>query len=83
VTGETAAFDLYGPTCDSIDSMPGPHRIVREVGEGDWLEVGMMGAYSNALKTAFNGFASEGVAIIRDRGWYLEAVRGEPTALAA
>ncbi len=88
VAGRTAAFDLYGPTCDSIDSMPGPHWVPREVGEGDWLEVGMMGAYSNALKTAFNGFESEAVAILRDQGWYREAVggeavRGEPVALAA
>lgn len=83
VFGEPDAFDLYGPTCDSIDSMPGPHWIVREVGEGDWLEVGMMGAYSNALKTAFNGFSSEGIAIIRDRGWYLERNSPAPAALAA
>ncbi len=84
VEGERDDFDLFGPTCDSIDSMPGPHRIVREVREGDWLEVGMMGAYSNALRTGFNGFSSEAVAILRDRGWYLEASRGLPaTALAA
>jgi ornithine decarboxylase len=83
VLGEVAAFDLYGPTCDSIDSMPGPHWIVDAVAEGDWLEVGMMGAYSNALRTAFNGFESESVAILRDRGWYRESVRGETTALAA
>ncbi|MCS6876664.1 MAG: type III PLP-dependent enzyme [Geminicoccaceae bacterium] len=70
VTGERAAFDLFGPTCDSIDSMPGPHWIVREVKEGDWLEVGMMGAYSNALRTRFNGFASSEIAILRDPGWY-------------
>jgi len=83
VEGETADFDLYGPTCDSVDSMPGPHRIVREVGEGDWLEVGMMGAYSNALRTRFNGFTNEAVAILRDHGWYLEAPRHEAAALAA
>jgi hypothetical protein len=35
------------------------------------------------LKTAFNGFESEAVAILRDRGWYLEGPRGEPAALAA
>ena len=39
--------------------------------EGDWVEVGMMGAYSNALKTGFNGFSSEKLAILSDGGWYL------------
>lgn len=65
------AFDLYGPTCDSIDSMPGPHWLPADADDGDWVEVGMMGAYSNALKTRFNGFNTEGVAFIEDRGWYL------------
>ena len=65
------AFDLYGPTCDSIDSMPGPHWLPADADDGDWVEVGMMGAYSNALKTRFNGFSTEGLALINDRGWYL------------
>jgi diaminopimelate decarboxylase len=64
-------FDLYGPTCDSIDSMPGPHWLPADADDGDWVEVGMMGAYSNALKTGFNGFSSETTAILSDGGWYL------------
>ena len=69
--GGRTGFDLFGPTCDSIDSMPGPHWLPADTDEGDWVEVGMMGAYSNALKTGFNGFASEQLAILRDGGWYL------------
>ncbi len=69
--GGWTGFDLYGPTCDSIDSMPGPHWLPADTDEGDWVEVGMMGAYSNALKTGFNGFYSEKLAILSDGGWYL------------
>lgn len=69
--GDRQGFDLYGPTCDSIDSMPGPHWLPADTDDGDWVEVGMMGAYSNALKTGFNGFSSEKLAILRDAGWYL------------
>ncbi|HET6469812.1 MAG TPA: type III PLP-dependent enzyme [Geminicoccaceae bacterium] len=69
------AFDLFGPTCDSIDSMPGPHWLPDNVAEGDWIEVGMMGAYSNALKTGFNGFSSEPIALVRDAAWYLRRPR--------
>ncbi|MFO1035313.1 MAG: type III PLP-dependent enzyme [Geminicoccaceae bacterium] len=65
-------FDLFGPTCDSIDSMPGPHWLPLDTDDGDWIEVGMMGAYSNALKTRFNGFSSDPVAIVHDEGWYLQ-----------
>jgi ornithine decarboxylase len=65
------AFDLFGPTCDSIDSMPGPHWLPVDADDGDWVEVGMMGAYSNALKTRFNGFESDRLAFVRDSGWYL------------
>jgi ornithine decarboxylase len=79
------AFDLFGPTCDSIDSMPGPHWLPSDTDEGDWVEVGMMGAYSNALKTGFNGFGSERMAILDDSGWYLRGGerRTEPVSLAA
>ena len=73
--GRQLAFDLYGPTCDSIDSMPGPHWLPADALEGDWVEVGMMGAYSNALSTRFNGFGSDRVAFVRDAGWYLTGRR--------
>src|SRR5262245_32880848 len=69
--GGRTGFDLFGPTCDSVDSMPGPHWLPADTDEGDWVEVGMMGAYSNALKTGFNGFGSERMAILADGGWYL------------
>ena len=69
--GGPPGFDLFGPTCDSIDSMPGPHWLPADADEGDWVEVGMMGAYSNALRTGFNGFCSEKLAILSDGGWYL------------
>ena len=83
--GRRIGFDLFGPTCDSIDSMPGPHWLPADTDEGDWVEVGMMGAYSNALKTGFNGFGSDRMAILDDGGWYLHGRqrRAEAVSLAA
>jgi ornithine decarboxylase len=81
--GPQAEFDLFGPTCDSIDSMPGPHYLPRDVVEGDWVEVGMMGAYSNALRTGFNGFGSDPLVLLGDGGWYLPAMRDLEAAVAA
>jgi ornithine decarboxylase len=49
-------FRLYGPTCDSIDAMAGPFWLPEDVDEGDFIEIGMLGAYGVAMSTRFNGF---------------------------
>lgn len=50
------AFSLFGPTCDSLDRMEGPFMLPGDVAEGDWIEIGQLGAYGACLRTAFNGF---------------------------
>ncbi len=59
IEGETNGFQLFGPTCDSVDSCPGPFTITDNVKTGDWIEIGKMGAYSNAYRTRFNGFYTD------------------------
>ncbi|MBY0331775.1 MAG: type III PLP-dependent enzyme [Acetobacteraceae bacterium] len=59
-------FALFGPTCDSADVMPGPWPLPADVAEGDWIEIGQLGAYGTALRTAFNGFDRAGLAEVRD-----------------
>lgn len=49
-------FLLYGPTCDSADVMKGPFLLPEDIDEGDWIELGQLGAYGACLRTAFNGF---------------------------
>ena len=53
---EEAGFSFWGPTCDSNDVMAGPFTLPDDVREGDWIEVGQLGAYGPCLRTAFNGF---------------------------
>jgi ornithine decarboxylase len=36
--------------------MRGPWSLPADVREGDWIEIGQLGAYGTALRTAFNGF---------------------------
>ena len=50
------AFALYGPTCDSADRMKGPFLLPEDIDEGDWIELGQLGAYGACLRTKFNGF---------------------------
>jgi ornithine decarboxylase len=59
-------FAFFGPTCDSADRMRGPFLLPADVGEGDWLEIGQLGAYGAALRTAFNGFAPTAQVEVRD-----------------
>ncbi|WP_341895307.1 type III PLP-dependent enzyme [Ferrovibrio terrae] len=49
-------FTLFGPTCDSLDRMDGGFWLPEDIAEGDWVEVGQLGAYGATLRTAFNGF---------------------------
>jgi ornithine decarboxylase len=65
--GNLKPFQFYGPTCDSIDHMPGPFWLPEDVQEGDFVEIGMLGAYGVAMSTRFNGFgAVETVAVDDD-----------------
>src|SRR5690606_1001124 len=58
-------FRFYGPTCDSIDYMPGPFFLPDDIGEGDYIEIGQLGAYGNALRTGFNGFAAHDIVTVQ------------------
>ena len=51
-----APFRFGGPTCDSTDMMAGPFYLPDGIAEGDWIEIGLTGAYSVACRTNFNGF---------------------------
>jgi len=39
--------------------MPGPFLLPDNVKEGDWIEIGQLGAYGQALCSDFNGFQSD------------------------
>jgi ornithine decarboxylase len=59
-------FELFGPTCDSADHMHGPFLLPDDIREGDWFEIGQLGAYGSCLRTAFNGFDRARVVEVAD-----------------
>lgn len=59
-------FRFYGPTCDSLDHMPGPFWLPEDVREGDYVEIGMLGAYGIAMNTRFNGFGDAETVAVED-----------------
>jgi len=65
-SSELKPFRFYGPTCDSLDQMPGPFWLPADVAEGDFIEIGMLGAYGVAMATRFNGYGDLDIAIVED-----------------
>ena len=61
-----ADFALFGPTCDSADRMRGPFRLPADMREGDWVEIGQLGAYGACLRTQFNGFGRVDLVEVAD-----------------
>jgi ornithine decarboxylase len=59
-------FELWGPTCDSIDHMKGPFLLPGCIKEGDYLEIGNVGAYGRAIAGDFNGYGKYEEAILDD-----------------
>ncbi len=60
------AFSFYGPTCDDLDHMAGPFMLPADVKAGDYVEIGMLGAYGCAMRTVFNGFGSALKMVVED-----------------
>ena len=61
------SFSLYGPTCDSADFMKGPFVLPNNIKEGDYIEIGQLGAYSLTFRTKFNGFYSNKIFEVHDK----------------
>jgi len=54
--GTPTEFTIFGPTCDSYDVLPQTFYFPEAITEDDYIEFGLMGAYTQASLTAFNGF---------------------------
>jgi len=59
-------FSFYGPTCDDMDHMAGPFMLPADTRAGDYIEIGMLGAYGAAMRTGFNGFTNGETVIVDD-----------------
>ena len=61
------AFSFFGPTCDGLDYMKGPFLLPNNIKEGDYIELGQLGAYSLTFRTSFNGFYSNEIHELSDK----------------
>ena len=46
--------------------MPGPFLLPANIDEGDYIEIGGLGAYSMQLRTEFNGFYQKDLVEVED-----------------
>lgn len=65
-SSEMLPYIFFGPTCDSADRMEGPFWLPADLREGDWIEIGQLGAYGACLRTQFNGFDRIGKVAVSD-----------------
>jgi ornithine decarboxylase len=54
----------FGPTCDSVDRLPGDLPFPDDIAEGDFVIFEGMGAYSTVTNSRFNGFGELGLVTV-------------------
>ncbi|WP_372916259.1 type III PLP-dependent enzyme, partial [Sandarakinorhabdus sp.] len=62
----TIDFSFWGPPCDDMDFMRGPFALPADIAAGDYIDIGMIGAYGSAMRTGFNGFTAGETVIVTD-----------------
>jgi ornithine decarboxylase len=62
--GATRDTIVFGPTCDSVDRLPGELQLSAAIEEGDYVLFHGMGAYSTVTNTRFNGFGELSLATV-------------------
>ena len=55
---------VFGPTCDSVDRLPGDVMLPGDITEGDFVIFEGLGAYSTVTNTRFNGFGELTLATV-------------------
>tara|TARA_B100000676_G_scaffold241551_1_gene242780 strand:- start:1041 stop:1667 length:627 start_codon:yes stop_codon:yes gene_type:complete len=67
ISKKLTSFNFFGPTCDSLDYMKGPFLLPNNIKEGDYIEIGQLGAYGTTFRTKFNGFYSDAIYQVDDK----------------
>lgn len=63
-TGHVHPRICFGPTCDSVDRLPGDVPFPDDIAEGDFVIFHGMGAYSTVTNSRFNGFGELGMVTV-------------------
>lgn len=66
--GSPRPHTVFGPTCDSLDRLPGEIVLQSDMVEGDYVIFAGQGAYSSATATRFNGYGRIDQATVQTLG---------------
>lgn len=66
-TGSTSEWIVAGPSCDSLDRIPGTYRLAADLSVGDRVVISRTGAYSIAFASPFCGWPPPQVIAVEDR----------------
>ena len=61
---EPVAWNVAGPTCDSVDVVMRDELLPSDLQEGDFIFIKNAGAYTTAYASNFNGFPLPEVAVL-------------------
>jgi ornithine decarboxylase len=64
-TGVRKPRTVFGPTCDSLDRLPGELGLPEDTQVGDYVLFDGLGAYSVAMSTEFNGYGLKEIVTVR------------------
>ena len=62
--GKLIAWNVAGPTCDSVDVCMRDEMLPEDIQEGDFIYIANAGAYTTAYASNFNGFPLPDVRVI-------------------
>lgn len=63
-SGKAEPRIVFGPTCDSVDRLPGEIPLPADIAEGDYIIWHGMGSYSVVTNSRFNGFGDLQMATV-------------------
>jgi ornithine decarboxylase len=66
-SGPDIAWNVAGPTCDSVDVVMRDEPLPSDLQEGDFVYLRNAGAYTTAYASGFNGFALPEVRVFESR----------------
>lgn len=64
--GAGMSRSVFGPTCDSLDRLPGNPALPSDLEEEDWLIFSSTGAYAAGVNTRFNGYGQWRDVVVAD-----------------
>ena len=65
-TGAARDRIVFGPTCDSLDRLPGALPLAGDLQAGDYVVFDGLGAYSRSMSTRFNGYGPAKVITVKN-----------------